>query len=342
MAKTEKIVAFGEIMLRLTPPDYTTIAQARNFIANYGGGEANVLVSLSHLGHNTEFVTKLPDNQLGDSAIKHLKSHGVETDNIVRGGSNLGMYFVETGFGGRPSKVLYNRRYSSVTTIEPDEIDYDKVFANATWFHLSGITLALGNHVRNVAFKCLEYAEKYNVKVSFDFNYRSKLWNSIEEARPYFKKVIPYVDVLFANHFDIQEILEVSLDNACEDIITKKIELSKKLISQTKISYIFGTDRVVHTASDNSLSSYCVGRNDEYKSEGPIRFSIYDRIGGGDAFASGVIHGLIKDYKNIEHALKFGLATSILEHTLYGDVSTLSESEVEEFIKTNGNASIQR
>lgn len=342
MEKGNKIVAFGEIMLRLTPPDYTTIAQARNFIANYGGGEANVLVSLSHLGHNTEFITKLPDNQLGDSAIKHLKSHGVETENVARGGSNIGMYFVETGFGGRPSKVLYNRKYSSVTTIEPEEIDYDKVFSSASWFHLSGITLALGNHVRAVAFKCLEYAEKYGVKVSFDFNYRSKLWNSIEEARPYFKKVIPYVDVLFANHFDIQEILEVSLDNACEDIITKKIELSKKLISQTKISYIFGTDRVVHTASDNSLSSYCVGRDNEYKSEGPIRFSIYDRIGGGDAFASGVIHGLIKDFNNTDYALKFGLATSILEHTLYGDVSTLSESEVEEFIKTNGNASIQR
>ena len=342
MSKRGRIVAFGEIMLRLTPPDYTTIAQARNFIANYGGGEANVLVSLSHLGHDTEFVTKLPDNQLGDSAIKHLKSHGVETCNIARGGSNIGMYFVETGFGGRPSKVLYNRKYSSVTTIEPDEIDYDKVFSSATWFHLSGITLALGNHVRAVAFKCLEYAEKYGVKVSFDFNFRSKLWNSIEEARPHFKKVIPYVDVLFANHFDIQEILEVTLDNACEDIITKKIELSKKLIKQTKISYIFGTDRVVHTASDNSLSSYCVSKDGEYKNEGPIRFSIYDRIGGGDAFASGVIHGLLKNFNDTEYALKFGLATSILEHTLYGDVSTLSENEVEEFIKTNGNASIQR
>ncbi len=342
MNNKKNIVAFGEIMLRLTPPDYTTIAQARNFIANYGGGEANVLVSLSHLGHNTEFITKLPDNQLGDSAIKHLKSHGVTTKNVARGGSNIGMYFVETGFGGRPSKVLYNRKYSSVTTIEPEDIDFDSVFSNASWFHLSGITLALGNHVRTLAFKCLEYCEKYNVKVSFDFNYRSKLWNSIDEARPYFKKVIPYVDVLFANHFDIEEILEVKLDSPCEDLITKKIELSKKLIAQTKIDYIFGTDRIVHTASDNSLSSYCIDKNGNYKSEGPIRFSIYDRIGGGDAFASGVLHGLIKDYKNPEYALSFGLATSILEHTLYGDVSTLSESEVEEFIKTNGDASIQR
>ena len=342
--KKDKIVAFGEIMLRLTPPDYTTISQARNFVANYGGGEANVLVSLSHLGHNTEFITKLPNNQLGDSAIKHLQGHGVDCTHIALGAtnSNLGMYFVETGFGGRPSKVLYNRKHSSVTTLELDEIDYDTVFKDATWFHLSGITLALGNHVRQVAFKCLEMAEKYNVKVSFDFNYRSKLWNSIDEARPYFKKVIPYTNVLFANHFDIGEILEVKLDHEITDITEKKIELSKKLIKETKIDYIFGTDRVVHTASENSLSSYCVDRHEKYESVGPTRFAIYDRIGGGDAFASGVIHGLLKDYTTPTYALSFGLATSILAHTLYGDVSTLNESEVEEFIKTQGNAAIQR
>ncbi len=342
MIKNDKVVAFGEIMLRLTPPDYTTISQARNFIANYGGGEANVLVALSHFAHPTEFITKLPDNQLGDSAIKHLKSHGVDTKHIIRGGSNLGMYFVETGFGGRPSKVIYNRKHSSVTRISTNEVDFENIFKDAGWFHLSGISLALGENVRDVAYKCLEYAHKHNVKVSFDFNYRSKLWDSIEQARPYFKKVIPYVDVLFANHFDIEQILQVDLDVPTDDLITKKVELSKKLISQTKIKYIFGTDRIVHTASDNSLSSYCILQDGSYKSEGPIRFSIYDRIGGGDAFASGVIHGLIKDYSNPQYALKFGLATSILEHTLYGDVSTLSEREVEEFITSNGNASIQR
>ena len=341
MKKEEKIVAFGEIMLRLTPPDYTTIAQARNFIANYGGGEANVLVSLSHLGHNTEFLTKLPDNQLGDSAIKHLKSHGVNTSHVVRGSSNIGMYFVETGFGGRPSKVLYNRKHSAITRIESSEINFDEIFKDATWFHLSGISLALGSKVRTVAYKCLEYCKKNGVKVSFDFNYRSKLW-SVEEARPHFKKVIPFVDVLFANHFDLNTILEIPLENDDIDTQSKKIELSKKLIANSRVSYVFGTDRTVHTASDNSLSSFCICKNGEYKSEGPIRFMIYDRIGGGDAFASGVIHGLIKNFDDPEYALKFGLATSVLAHTLYGDVSTLSENEVHEFIESNGNAAIQR
>ena len=339
--KKEKIVAFGEIMLRLTPPDYTTISQARNFIANYGGGEANVLVSLSHLGHNTEFLTKLPFNQLGDSAIKHLKSHGVSTDHIVRGSSNIGMYFIETGFGGRPSKVIYNRKHSSVTRINEKELNFDEIFKDATWFHLSGISLALGHNVRSVALKCLQYCKKYNVTVSFDFNYRSKLW-TIEEARPHFKKVIPYIDVIFANHFDIHDILEIDIDEEVNDLIERKIALSRKLISQSKIKYVFGTDRIVHTATDNSLSSYCICKDGSFQSVGPIRFSIHDRIGGGDAFASGVIHGLIKNFNNPRYALKFGLATSILKHTLYGDVSTLSCEEVEEFINTNGNAAVQR
>jgi len=341
MKNQKKIVAFGEIMLRLTPPDYTTISQARNFVANYGGGEANVLVSLSHLGHETEFLTKLPDNQLGDSAIKHLKSHGVDTSHVVRGASNIGMYFVETGFGGRPSKVLYNRKHSAITRINESEIDFDEIFKSAKWFHLSGITLALGENVRAVAFKCLEYCLKYQVRVSFDFNYRSKLW-TIEEARPYFRKVIPYVDVLFANHFDLNTILEIPLDNKNSDEKTKKIELSKKLIASSKVKYVFGTDRIVHTATDNSLSSYCICASGEYKSIDPIRFSIYDRIGGGDAFASGVIHGLLTNFENPDYALRFGLSTSILAHTLYGDVSTLSVGEIEEFMKTNGNAAIQR
>lgn len=251
------------------------------------------------------------------------------------------MYFIETGFGGRPSKVIYNRKHSSVTRIKNEEIDFDAIFKDASWFHLSGISLALGHNVRNVALKCLQYCKKYNVTVSFDFNYRSKLW-SIEEARPHFKKVIPYVDVLFANHFDIEEILEIKLDEEVNDIIEKKIQLSKKLISLSKVQYIFGTDRIVHTATDNSLSSYCICKNGNYRHECPMRFSIYDRIGGGDAFASGVIHGLIKDFNDPQFALKFGLATSILKHTLYGDVSTLSEREVLEFIETNGNAAVQR
>ncbi len=328
-------------MLRLTPPDYTTISEAKSFIANYGGAEANVLVSLSHLGHDTVFLSRVPDNQLGLSAIMHLKRHGVNTDYILRGSSNLGMYFVETGFGGRPSKVLYNRAHSAITRIGEEDLDYDEIFSNAEWFHMSGITLALHERVRAVAFKCLEACRKYGVKVSFDFNYRSKLW-TIEEAKPYFQKVIEYVDVLFANFFDINTMLEIQSDPLLETNEEKRNYVAKKLMEKTNVQYVFGTDRIVHTATDNSLSSYCIRKDGSVFKEGPIRFSIYDRIGGGDAFSSGIIHGLLKDFDHPKFALKFGLATSVLKHTLYGDASVLSEDEVLEFIKTNGNAAVQR
>lgn len=337
----DKVVAFGEIMLRLTPPDYTTISEARNFIANYGGAEANVLVSLSHLGNKTDFLSRVPDNQLGESAIMHLKRHDVGTEHILRGSSNLGMYFVETGFGGRPSKVLYNRAHSAITRIDENEIDYDEIFKDAKWFHMSGITLAIHEKCRNVAYRCLEACEKYGVKVSFDFNYRSKLW-TIDEAKPHFQKVINYVDVLFANFFDINTMLEVEVDPYLESDEDRRLDVAKKLMAKTKVNYIFGTDRKVHTATDNSLSSFCIRKDGICFKEGPIRFNIYDRIGGGDAFSSGIIHGLLKNYDDPKFALKFGLATSVLKHTLYGDASVLSEAEVLEFIDSHGNAAVQR
>ena len=177
----DKVVAMGEIMLRLTPPDYTRIEQAGSFLANYGGGEANVIVSLSHLGHSCYFVSKLPPNQLGDGAIEHLLSHGVNTDYVVRGSSTMGIYFLESGFGGRPGRVIYNRKHSAITRITEEELNFDEIFKDATWFHLSGITLALSEKTRSVALTALKYAKKSNVKVSFGFNYRAQLWAVEEE-----------------------------------------------------------------------------------------------------------------------------------------------------------------
>lgn len=336
----EKIVTFGEIMLRLTPPEYNTISQTNSFIANFGGGEANVAVSLSHLNHHTTFISKLPPNQLGDSAIQHLRGHGVDTEYIVRGSSTMGIYFLETGFGGRPSKVVYNRKHSAVTKINCNELDFDKIFKDATWFHVSGISLALGQRVRNVIFACLEACKKYNVIVSFDFNYRSKLW-TIEEAKPYYKKIISYVDILFASYFDATIILDYTADDNLNDDNDKRINVFRKLIKDHKIKYIFGTDRTVYSATENALSAFCINENTNLKAD-PIKFNIYDRIGGGDAFASGVIHGLIKDFHNPQYALNFGLATSVLKHTLYGDVCTLGIEDIENFMSNNGKCRVQR
>ncbi len=342
----EKILTFGEIMLRLSTPDYSTINQTQSFLVNYGGGEANVAVALAHMGHKTYFMSKLPPNQLGDGAITHLHSHGVNTDYVVRGSTTIGIYFLETGFGGRPSKVIYNRKHSAITRIEEDEFDWDEIFGNATWFHLSGITLALGERVRKVALRAVKEAKKYNVPVSFDFNYRSKLW-TVEEARPVFKQFMDYVNIVFASFYDANTILEIPLDEGLEDktLSEKRRNVFPKMIKKYGLHYIFGTDRVVYTATDNSLAGYYFklsGDELSWELTEPIRFNIYDRIGGGDAFASGVIHGLLKDYNDPGYAVRYGLNTSVLKHTIYGDASTMSCEDIETFMAANGSAEVVR
>lgn len=329
-------------MLRLSTPDYRTINQTRSYNANYGGGEANVAVSLAHFGHNTYFMSKLPPNQLGDGAIKHLKGHGVNTDYVVRGSTTLGIYFVETGFGGRPSKVLYNRKHSAITRITVEEFDFDEIFKGATWFHLSGITLALGHRVRTVALKACEYAKKYGVKVSFDFNYRATLWD-VEEAIPEYKKIMPYVDVVFASFYDANTILGIPLDENLKDesMPVRRENVFAKMIDKYNLSYVFGTDRVVYSATENSLAGYYYAKGYKGKTD-PIRFNILDRIGGGDAFASGVIHGLLKDYNNPYYAVNFGVNTSVLKHTILGDACVLSVEDIESFMDHIGGAEVKR
>lgn len=342
MAKKEKIITFGEIMLRLSTPDHQTINQTHSYLANYGGGEANVAVALSHMGHKTYFMSKLPPNQLGDGAIAHLMEHGVNTDYIVRGSTILGIYFLETGFGGRPSKVIYNRKHSAITRIDLSEFDFDEVFCDATWFHVSGISLALNERVAKFAVEAAKYCHEHGVKVSFDFNYRAKLW-TIEEARPWYKKMMPYVDVVFASFYDCNTILEIPLDDGLEDksMHEKRLNVFPKMIEKYCLSYVFGTDRVVYSSTDNSLAGYYYSK-DTFELTNPIRFMIYDRIGGGDAFASGVIHGLLKDYNDPHYAVLYGLNTSVLKHTIYGDACVLSCEDIEQFMASNGTAEVQR
>jgi len=342
----EKIITFGEIMLRLSTPDYATINQTHEFVVNYGGGEANVAVALAHMGHNTYFMSKLPPNQLGDGAITHLLSNNVNTKYVVRGSTTIGIYFLETGFGGRPSKVIYNRKHSAITRIQEDEFDWDEIFTDATWFHLSGITLALGERVRKVALRAVKEAKKHNVPISFDFNYRSRLW-TIEEARPVYKEFMNYVDIVFASFYDANTILEISIDEdfTGTTLYEKRRNVFPKMIRKYNLHYIFGTDRVVYTATDNSLAGYYFKlQGDKLTCEltEPIRFNIYDRIGGGDAFASGVIHGLLKNYNDPAYAVRYGLSTSVLKHTIYGDASTFSCEDIESFMAANGTAEVVR
>lgn len=313
-------------MLRLTPPEYNTIEGARSFLANYGGGEANVAVSLARYGHKAYFVSRLPKNQLGDGAIKHLKGYDVNTDYVDRGGTNIGIYFLEPGFGGRPAKVLYNRKYAAITSIYSEKFDFDEIFAKAKWFHFSGITLALAENVRKVLFDMLDAAKRHHVIISFDCNYRATLW-PIEEAAVWYQKVAPYIDVLFASSYDAEKLFGIKRDLSIPEELQEE-KLLKDLLKKTGAAKIFGTKREVFSATENALSAYCVQKDRTFYAA-PIRFNIYDRIGAGDAFAAGVIHGLLKTKKeDLAFALNFGLASSILKHTIWGDAFNLSEEDV--------------
>lgn len=331
----DKIVSLGEIMLRLTPPDYTRIEQATSFIANYGGGEANVIVSLSHLGHKCYFITRLPPNQLGDGAIDYLRSHGINTENITLGSSTMGIYFLESGFGGRPGRVIYNRKHSSFTRITPEEFDLDKIFKDATWFHISGITLALGDKARNMVLACLQCAKKHHVKVSFDFNYRSKLW-TLEEAKPIYPLVMPYVDILFASPWDIRAVLEVGKNIKDDD------KLMQYTLKKYNLEWIFGKTRKIFSSTENAMQAYVYGPNKLYYSTAEYKFQIFDRIGAGDAFASGVIHGLLTKPDNPKFAADFGIVNSILKQTIFGDVATFKESEILEYLSNQGRVEVKR
>lgn len=332
MKRKEKIITFGEIMLRLTPPEYHTIESAHSFTANYGGGEANVAVSLSRFGHKTYFVSRLPKNQLGDSAIKHLRGNGVNTDYVDRGGTNIGIYFLEPGFAGRTSKVLYNRKYAAITSIYSEKFDFDEIFQDATWFHFSGITLALGDKVREVVMDILEYTRKHNVFVSFDCNYRQTLWTT-DEARESYQKVIPYCNLIFASPFDVTELFGIVNDSDLQDVELSRYLYKKMFIQYPKLDKIFGTKRKIYSQTDNELYAYCHTKDKSYITE-PIRFNIYDRIGAGDAFAAGVIHGLCKN-NDLDFALNFGLCSSVLKHTIWGDAFTLSEEDVLNYMQKN-------
>jgi 2-dehydro-3-deoxygluconokinase len=268
--------------------------------------------------------------------------NGVHTDYIVRGSTTLGIYFLESGFGGRPSKVIYNRKHSAITRIELEEFDFDEMFDGATWFHVSGISLALNERVAKFAVACAKYCHEHNIKVSFDFNYRAKLW-TVDEARPWYKEIMNYVDVCFASFYDCNTILEIPLDKGLENVSMheKRLNVFPKAIEKYHLTYFFGTDRVVYSATENSLAGYYYSKNEHYLSS-PIRFMIYDRIGGGDAFASGVIHGLLLNFDDPKYACTYGLNTSVLKHTIYGDSCLLSCDDIEQFMKTNGAAEVQR
>lgn len=329
------IVTMGELLLRLSTIENRTIGQSERFDVNYGGGEANVAVSLSKLGYNTVYVTKLPDNKIGDSAKNAIYKNGVNTENIVTGGERIGTYYLETGSSVRPSKVIYDRKYSSFSMSLPEEYNYDDIFKNCEWFHFSGITPALGENGIEIAREFLKQAKKRKIKISMDVNYRSSLW-SMEKAKDILSELIMGVDVAFVGPYECRNIFGCTSEDD-EDVL---VELGEKY----NVKYIVNSLRESMSATHNIIKGRIVDTESKmkyYSSRYDVD-NIIDRVGGGDALAAGVIAVLFDDFKNYEYALEFGICASAIKHTIRGDYNTVSRSEVEHVINSGGNGAIKR
>ena len=333
MTMANEVVTLGELLLRLSPESYYRIGQSQKYMSYYGGGEANVAVSLSHLGHKCAYVSKVPSNALGEGGIGFLKSHSVDTSFIVRDNGMQGIYFLESGFGGRPGSAVYNRKGSSATKMKPSDFDWDAIFDGAKWFHISGIALSLSDSAQETVLLAIKEAKKHGLIVSFDFNYRP-LNLPMDKAREIYPLVMPHVDVLFAASFDFQEILGFSKKLSHADLFNA-------VRAKYGCTYIFGKHRHVVSANEQVLRAYVYGPKG-FASTPDQSFRIFDRIGAGDAFAAGVIHKLLLDYEDVEGALTFGLTNCILKQTLAGDVSTFSAEDIDAFIADGGHSEVKR
>ncbi len=339
----KKVVTMGEIMLRLSTPGYKRFIQSESFDVVYGGGEANVAVSLANYGLNPYFVSKLPENPIGDSAMNSLKRFGVNTDYVARGGERVGIYYLETGASMRPSKVVYDRAHSSISEATIEDFDFDLIFKDAEWFHFSGITPALSETAAIITEKALIAAKKHNVTVSVDLNYRKKLWSEAE-AKKVMTKLMAYVDVCIGNEEDAEKVLGFKPGQT--DVTTGELELDgyKSIFKQMKetfdFKYVVSTLRESYSASDNGWSALIYDGDNFYHSK-KYNLRIVDRVGGGDSFAAGLIYGLMTE-KPYEQALEFAVAASALKHTISGDFNLVNVDEVETLVGGDASGRVQR
>ncbi|MBI3161023.1 MAG: sugar kinase, partial [Chloroflexi bacterium] len=328
-----KIVTFGEIMLRLAPPGFQRFTQARTFEAIYGGGEANVAVSLANYGEDVEFVTRLPKNDLGDACLMSLRGYGIRTEHIARGGERIGIYFLETGAAQRGSKVIYDRANSSFATIQTGTIDWKKVFDGADWFHWTGITPAVSQGSADVCREAIQVAREMGITVSTDLNFRAKLWKWGKSAGEVMTELVGMCDVALGNEEDAEKVFGIKAPEA--DVTAGKVEadhyrfvceeLNKKSPSLKTISI---TLRGSLSASHNTWSGVLWHHGKFFSAPVYNIIPIVDRVGGGDSFMGGLIYGLRK-YDDPQQALNFAAAAACLKHSVIGDFNAVSVSEVE-------------
>ena len=338
-----KIVTLGEIMLRLSPEGNDRFIQTDRFRIIPGGGEANVAVCLANYGHEAVFVTKLPQHEIGQIAVNALRRYGVDTRYIVRGGDRVGLYYAETGASMRPSKVIYDRAHSAIAEAHADEFDFDKIFEGAQWFHWSGITPAVSDNAAEITKKACEAAKRHGVTVSVDLNFRKKLWTS-EKAISVMRPLMQYVDVCIGNEEDAQLCLGFKPDADVEGGKTDASgyhKIFEQMAKQFGFKYVVSTLRESYSATHNGWKALIYNGKEFYESRHYDIDPIIDRVGGGDSFAGGLIHGLLTKLTQGE-ALEFAVAASALKHTINGDFNLVSEAEVESLAKGNANGRVQR
>lgn len=339
----KRVITFGELMLRLAPEGYLRFVQADRFGATYGGGEANVAVSLANFGMDAAFVTKLPQHEIAQAAVNSLRKYGVDTSGIVRGGERIGIYYLEKGASQRPSKVVYDRAGSAIALADNNDFDWDKIFEGADWFHFTGITPALGENVAAVCLTACKKAKERGITVSCDLNYRSKLWTR-EQAGKTMAELCQYVDVCIANEEDAQDVFGICAE--ATNITGGKVsyegyhQVAEKLAERFGFQKVAMTLRTSLSASDNKWAALLYDGTKFYQSK-EYSIHITDRVGGGDSFGGGLIYALLHDFSGQE-IIEFAVAASCLKHSIEGDYNMVSVEEVMKLAGGDASGRVQR
>ena len=338
-----KVVCFGEIMLRLAPNGYYRFFQNDQMQTTFGGGEANVAVSLANYGQDVSYVTKLPSHAIGQAAVNSLRAFGVDTSDIVRGGERVGIYYLEKGASQRGSVCIYDRAHSSIQTADRADFDWDKILDGADWFHFTGITPALGENLVEICLDACKAAKAKGVKISCDLNYRGKLWTR-QQAREAMTKLCEYVDVCISNEEDAKDVFGIEAENT--DIYGGKLNkdgyksVAKQLMDRFGFEKVAITLRTSLSASDNDWAGMLYDGKD-YCFSKEYHLHIVDRVGGGDSFGGGLIYAL-RSGKSTQEAIEFAVAASALKHSVEGDFNRVSVSEVEKLAGGDGSGRVQR
>ncbi len=340
-----KILSFGELLLRLSSPGYTKLFQKDSFETSFCGGEANVAVSLAKFGLKSQFVTKLPDNDVGHAAVDSMRYFGVDMSKVLYGAGRMGLYYIEKGASQRPSKIIYDRTYSAVSMALPSEFDWEVIFDDVEWFHWTGISPALSDNMVSISEEACRIAKKKGIVVSCDLNYRKNLWDS-ERAQRVMKTLLPYVDVCVANEEDAEKTLGITIQE--NDIENGKLNRNGYEKVAKTIHTLYGCKKVAitlresYSASRNGWSAVLYdGVEDQIFCSVKYDIQIVDRVGGGDSFTAGLIYGIATQMNN-QNIIDFATAASCLKQTMEGDFNRTTVADVEELLKSGGSGRVQR